>query len=201
VGSNPTPAALPLADQKESSVTRALVVVDIQNDYFAGGANPLFEPEVAAANARRLQEAFRASSEPVLNVQHVWDEPEATFMRPGTPGVEINETVAPLAGELVIQKAHPNSFLETRLEETLRSLGVDHVVVCGMMTSMCVDATARAASDLGFETTVVHDACATRDLAFGAEIVPARQVHAAFIAALRSAYATIVATDRLVPGV
>jgi len=181
-------------------VTRALVVVDIQNDYFAGGANPLFEPEAAAANARRLQGAFRASGEPVLNVRHVWDEPEATFMRPGTPGVEIHETVAPLPGELVIQKAHPNSFLETRLEETLRSLGVDHVVVCGMMTSMCVDATARAASDLGFETTVVHDACATRDLAFGAEIVPARQVHAAFIAALGSAYATIVATDGLVPG-
>jgi nicotinamidase-related amidase len=182
-------------------VTRALVVVDIQNDYFAGGAHPLHEPDAAAANARRLQEAFRANNEPVLNIQHVWDGPEATFMRPGTAGVEIHETVAPLPGETVIQKTHPNSFLETSLEETLRGLGVDHVVVCGMMTSMCVDATARAASDLGFETTVVHDACTTRELAFGGETVPARQVHAAFIAALGSAYATIVAAADLGPGV
>ena len=182
-------------------MTRALVVVDIQNDYFAGGANPLHEPDAVAANARRLQEAFRANSEPVLNMQHVWDDPAATFMRPGTPGVEIHEAVVPLPGETVLQKAHPNSFLETPLEDTLRSLGVDHVVVCGMMTSMCFDATVRAASDLGFETTVVHDACTTRDLAFGGENVPARQVHAAFIAALGSAYATIVATDDLGPAV
>lgn len=181
-------------------MTRALVVVDIQNDYFAGGANPLVEPDAAAANARLLQDAFRAAGEPVVNIQHVWDDPEAAFMRPGTAGVEIHESVAPLPGEIVIQKAHPNSFLETSLEETLRGLGVDHVVVCGMMTSMCVDATARAASDFGFQTTVVHDACATHDLVFGSETVPARQVHAAFIAALGDAYATIVATDGLTPG-
>ena len=178
-------------------MTRALVVVDIQNDYFAGGANPLVEPDAAAANARLLQDAFRAAGEPVVNIQHVWDDPDAAFMRPGTSGVEIHETVAPLPGEPVIKKAHPNSFLETPLEETLRGLGVDHVVVCGMMTSMCVDATARAASDLGFGTTVVHDACTTHDLVFGSETVPARQVHAAFIAALGDAYATILATADL----
>ena len=177
---------------------RALVVVDIQNDYFAGGANPLVEPEAAAANARRLADAFRERGMPVIHIQHVWDDPEATFMRPGTPGVEIHATVAPLPGEPVLRKAHPNSFLETSLQETLGVLGIDHVVVCGMMTSMCVDATARAASDLGFETTVVHDACATRDLEFAGETIPARQVHGAFLAALGDGYATIAATSELV---
>ena len=179
-------------------MARALIVVDIQNDYFPGGAHPLVEPEAAAANARRLLDAFRADGAPLVHVQHVWDAPDAPFMRPGTAGVEIHESVAPLHGEPVIRKAHPNSFLETALEETLRAGGVDEVVVCGMMTSMCVDATARAASDLGFTVTVVHDACATLDLEFGGESIPASQVHGAFLAALGGGYGAVVATDDLV---
>src|SRR5581483_7323247 len=135
-------------------VARGLVVVDIQNDYFAGGAHPLDGPDAAAANARRLLDAFRASGEPVVHMQHVWDAPEATFMRPGTEGVEIHRAVAPQAGEPVLRKAFPNSFLHTALERELRDRGVDRLVVCGMMTAMCVDATVRAAVDLGFATAV-----------------------------------------------
>jgi nicotinamidase-related amidase len=178
-------------------MSRALVIVDIQNDYFPGGAHPLVEPEAAAANAQRVLEAFRASGEPLIHVQHVWDAPDASFMRPGTGGVEIHDSVAPAAGEPVIQKANPNSFLDTALEDELRARGVEHVVVCGMMTSMCVDATVRAAVDLGFQATVVHDACATCDLDFAGETIPARQVHGAFLAALGDGYATLSAADDL----
>ncbi len=177
---------------------RALVVVDIQNDYFPGGAHPLVGPEAAAANARRLLDSFRSGAGELVHIQHVWDSPDASFMRPGTPGVEIHDYVAPLAGETVIQKAHPNSFLDTPLEELLRARGVDEVVVCGMMTSMCVDATARAAADLGFAVTVASDACAAPDLEFGGETIPARQVHAAFLSALAGGYGTVVETDNLV---
>jgi nicotinamidase-related amidase len=179
---------------------RALVVVDVQNDYFAGGANPLVGPDAAAANVRRLQDAFRAGGEPLVHVQHVSAEPDAPFMRAGTRGVAIHDAVAPLEGEQVIQKAHPNSFLETPLEEKLRAADVDHVVVCGMMTSMCVDATARAASDLGFGVTVVADACATLDLEFAGATIPAADVHGAFLAALRFGYGAVVATDELLSG-
>ena len=91
----------------------------------------------------------------------------------------------------MIQKANPNSFLDTTLEAELRARGVEHVVVCGMMTSMCVDATVRAAVDLGFEATVAHDACATCDLEFAGETIPARQVHGAFVAALGDGYAAL----------
>jgi len=178
-------------------VTRVLVIVDIQKDYFPGGAYPLEGPEAAADSARRLLESFRAAGEPVFHVRHVWDEDEATFMRPGTDGVEIHPDVAPLESETVITKAHPNSFRYTVLEKELRALGADALVVCGMMTSMCVDATVRAAVDLGFDTTVVHDACATCDLEFGGESVPAAAVHAAFLAALADGYAAVVATDEL----
>jgi nicotinamidase-related amidase len=178
-------------------MSRALVIVDIQNDYFPGGAHPLVGPEAAAANAQQLLEAFRESGEPLFHVQHVWDAPDASFMRPGTPGIDIHESVAPAADEPVIQKANPNSFLGTPLEAELRARGVEHVVVCGMMTSMCVDATVRAAVDLGFEATVAHDACATCDLDFAGETIPARQVHGAFLAALGDGYAALSATRDL----
>jgi nicotinamidase-related amidase len=178
-------------------MARALVIVDIQNDYFPGGAHPLVEPEAAAKNAGRLLEAFRQAGEPVLHIQHVWDADDAEFMRPGTDGVELHPSVAPADGEPVIQKAHPNSFLATPLEAELRTRGVEHVVVCGMMTSMCVDATVRAAVDLGFEATVAHDACATCDLEFAGDSIPARHVHGAFLAALGDGYAAVSPTSDL----
>jgi len=176
---------------------RALVIVDIQNDYFSGGANPLDGPEGAAANAARLLQSFRDSGEQVVHLQHVWDEPDATFMRPGTPGVEIHDSVTPADGEPVLQKAFPNGFVGTSLEADLRAAGADQVVVCGMMTSMCVDATVRAAADLGFTVTVAHDACATMPLSFDGVDVPAPSVHAAFLAALADGYASVVPTDDL----
>lgn len=178
-------------------MARALLIIDIQNDYFPGGAYPLAEPEQAAAAAKRALGAFREAGEPVVHVQHVWDAEDAEFMRPGTDGIEIHAEVAPAAGETVIAKESPNAFLDTALEEHLRSIGVGELVVCGMMTSMCVDASVRAASDLGFSVTVLADACAAPDLEFGGESVPAGQVGAAFLAALADSYAEVVGVDEL----
>jgi len=181
-------------------MARGLVIVDIQNDYFPGGANPLEGPEAAAAQAARLLASFRDRGEPVVHMQHVWDAPDAEFMAPGTPGVEIHETVAPRPGEAVIQKQHPNSFRDTELEQHLRDAGVDRLVVCGMMTSMCVDATVRAGADLGFPVVVAHDACATMPLEFGGRAIPAADVHAAFLAALADSYAEVVSAGSLADG-
>jgi nicotinamidase-related amidase len=75
--------------------------------------------------------------------------------------------VAPQAGEEVILKHKPNSFLNTRLHDTLASRGISNLVIVGAMSQMCIDATTRAASDLGYKVTVVHDACAARDAEFG----------------------------------
>jgi nicotinamidase-related amidase len=119
-------------------------------------------------------------------------------MVPGSDGVEIHESVRPADGETVLQKANPNSFLETPLEEHLRAAGVDRLVVCGMMTAMCVDATVRAAVDLGFETTLAHDACATMALGFGGRTIAAADVHAAFVAALADGYADVVPAGDIV---
>jgi nicotinamidase-related amidase len=176
---------------------RGLLIIDIQRDYFPGGAYPLVGPEAAASAARRALDAFRASGEPVVHLKHVWDAPDATFMRPGTDGVEIHPLVAPAEGERVIEKAEPNGFLGTSLEATLREAGIDSLVVAGMMSSMCVDATVRAAVDLGFDATVVHDACAAPDLAYEGTEIPGAAVHGAFMAALADGYATLVASQEL----
>jgi nicotinamidase-related amidase len=173
-------------------MARALLIIDIQRDYFPGGAYPLVEPERAAENARRLLDAFRESGEKILHLQHVWDAPDATFMRPGTDGVEIHPDVAPAEGEPVLEKAEPNGFLGTTLEDDLRAADVDELVVAGMMSSMCVDATVRAGADLGFAMTVVHDACAAPDLTFGEKTVDGATVHAAFMAALADGYGTVI---------
>jgi nicotinamidase-related amidase len=178
-------------------MSRALVIIDIQRDYFPGGAYPLVGPEAAAANAKRVLERFRDSGEPIVHLQHVWDAPEATFMRPGTEGIEIHADVAPEDGETVLSKTQPNGFAGTALERELLGHGVEEVVVAGMMSSMCVDATVRAAVDLGFTATVVHDACAAPDLEFAGEAIPGATVHGAFMASLGDGYARLARADEL----
>ncbi|WP_127818790.1 cysteine hydrolase family protein [Microbacterium sp. CPCC 204701] len=178
-------------------MTRLLLLIDFQRDYFPGGRHPLVDPDAAADAAARLIAGFRAAHERVVHVQHVWDAPDAAFFAPGTPGVEIDHRVAPIGEEPVIVKARPNAFLGTGLEALLRADDPDEVVVAGMMSSMCVDATVRAASDLGFSVAVAHDACAAPDLEFAGSVVPGAQVHAAFMAALGS-YARVADADALV---
>src|SRR4051794_3730860 len=181
------------------AASRTLLIIDIQRDYFPGGAYPLVEPEAAAESARRVLDSFRAANRPIIHMKHVWDAPDAEFMRPGTEGIEIHPTVEPADGELVLEKASPNSFVETALEEELRRRDTTDLVVAGMMSSMCVDASVRAAADLGFSPTVVHDACAAPDLEFNGVKVPGSAVHAAFMAALADSYAEVTsAADLLV---
>lgn len=178
-------------------MSEALLVIDIQNDYFPGGAMALPGAEAAGAVASGLLARFRAAGLPVIHVQHEAVHPGATFFLPGTGGLDIHPCVAPNPGEKIVRKHFPNSFRETDLLETLRGLGVARLTVCGMMTNMCVDAGVRAAADLGFACRVAADACAARPLSFGGVDVPAPQVHAAFLAALGLAYAQVAPAAEL----
>ena len=176
-------------------MSTALVLIDIQKDYFPGGRMELIGSVEAAAAASRLLAAFRKNSWPIYHIQHISARPTATFFLPETEGVEIHPSVLPQTGEPVITKALPNSFRGTDLLERLQADGVDQLLICGMMTSMCVDATVRAAFDLGFTCVVAEDACCTRDLGFKGFIIPAAHVHGAFLAALGMVYAQVKSTD------
>ncbi len=180
-------------------MSSGLVLVDIQNDYFKGGAMELVEMERAAAEAAGLLAAFRDAGSGVYFVQHLSLQPNAPFFVPDTEGVEIHASIAPRAGESITQKHFPNSFRETGLAERLRADVVDELVICGAMSHMCIDATTRAAFDLGFTCSVASDACATRDLSFEERTIPAAEVHAAFMAALSAPYAKVAPAQALRP--
>lgn len=172
--------------------TTALVIIDIQNDYFPGGAFPLEGAAEAGENAGKVLAAFRERDLPVVHIQHEAVAAGSSFFRPDTEGMAIHTSVYPVHGEPVLIKHYPNSFRETGLKEVLDGMGVGKLVIAGMMSLMCVDATVRAAFDMGYECTVVHDACAARALAFNGTEVAAAQVHAAFMAALQMRYATMM---------
>ena len=178
-------------------MTQGLLIVDLQNDYFDGGALPLSGINEAADKAHELLTMFRDKGQPVFHIQHLSVRPGATFFVPDTDGAKIHPSVQPLEGESVTQKNFPNSFRDTDLLNTLKHSGVDELVICGAMSHMCIDATTRAAFDYGFSCTVIADACATRDLEFNGEKIPAAQVHAAFMAALAVPYADVVLTADL----
>lgn len=172
---------------------RAIVSVDLQNFYLPSGQLPLAGIDQAVANAARVIGAARDRDEPVIHVRHEL-LPDTPLYVPNNPADEIIAGVAPVAGEELVVKHYANSFRDTRLKQVLDAQNIDTIVVVGAMSHMCVEAISRAASDLGYGVTVVHDACATRDLEFEGTVVPAAHVHAASMAALAFGYASITST-------
>ena len=169
----------------------ALLIIDVQNDYFPGGANELFHPFEAEKRIRELIAESRVCGRPVIYIQH-FNPPDDVFFLEGTFGAEISDRIRPADHDKIITKRYPNSFLETELDAYLKSLQVDTLIVCGMMTHMCVDTTVRAAMDYGYQVKLVADACATMDLELNGEIIPAELVQKAFVAALDGVFATVI---------
>jgi nicotinamidase-related amidase len=174
---------------------QALIVVDIQNDYFPQGKWPLVGADAAADNAVRVLKAFREAGDSVVHIRHEFTSEEAPFFTPGSEGAKLHPNVLNLANEPVVLKHFVNSFRETELKSILDEQEIKELVVVGSMSHMCIDGITRAAADFGYNVTVIHDACATRDLEFNGLTVPAAHVHAAFMSALGFAYANVVSTD------
>lgn len=179
----------------------ALLLIDIQDDYFPGGRMEVDGSVEAAACARLVLEKFRSEQMPVIHIQHVSSRPNATFFIQGTSGVDFHESVKPINGEAVFVKHYPNSFRSTGLFDMLERNGIKNLIIAGMMTHMCIDATVRAAFDLHFECTVISDACATRALSFAGIEVEAKKVQASFLSALGYVYAKVMDADEFISGV
>lgn len=175
----------------------ALLLIDIQNDYFPGGKMELEGPLEAARRAAALLQCFRQHGGRHLHIQHESTRPGATFFLRGTPGIAIHDSVAHFEGEPLVVKHYPNAFRETHLLQLLRDWDIQRLVLCGMMTHMCVDATVRAAADFGFQVIVAADACATRALAYAETTVPAAHVQAAFLAAFKS-YGQVLTVEEII---
>ena len=175
---NPASSASYIPDGKKDSI--ALLIIDIQDFYFDG--NGRLEGCVEASLvAKRILEMFRDKNLPVIHVMH------------GTKS-KIHVNVLPIEGEKVIVKNEINSFRGTDLLEYLHQKHIKKLIICGMMTHMCLEGTTRAAVDYGFDCTVIADACATRDLKFGNEVVKARDVHISTLATL-TYYAKVITAE------
>ncbi len=162
----------------------ALILIDIQNDYFENGALELKGAPQAASQAALLLMEFREKRLPVVHVQHETLQIESGSLIAGTTGQRIHSSVTPLLNELCLTKHFPNAFWKTDLERHLISIGVNHLVIAGMMTHMCVSTTSRAAMERGFDITVIQDACATHALELNGDEISSTTVHNTALAEL-----------------
>lgn len=188
-GLPPEPAAL---------TGSALVMIDLQNTY-REGVMRLEGVEPAIREAKALLERARAAGIPVFHVRH--------DAGPGSPYDvtaaigQISDEVAPRAGEPIITKSYPSSFVGTDLQAQLETAGVKDVILAGFMTHMCVNSTARSAFSLGFRPTVVASATATRALPGpDGTIVPAAALQAASLAALGDLFAVVAPNAAAIRG-
>lgn len=175
----------------------ALILVDIQNDYFESGDWPVAKMQTVAANAARLLTHARARGDLVLHVRHEIRGDAAPFFRAGSKGSEIHTSVTPTGDEVVITKLRPNSFTGTNLLKHLQDANIKSLTICGAMAQMCIDATTRAAVDHGFQVCVAEDACGSKEMTFGSVSLSAEQVQAAFMAPLAMSYAQVMSTEEL----
>lgn len=173
----------------------ALMMLEIQNDYFPNGRIPLEKSLEACGKAEIVLNACRSKKVPVIHVQHISTQPDATYFLPCTKGTDFYQAVQPVKNETIIKKHYPNSFKDTGLLNHLIKNQINHLVICGMMTQSAIDATVRAAFDLGFSCTVLQDACAAKQLEFNHTSISAQSVHYAFLAALQAGYATVMNSD------
>ena len=173
----------------------ALLLLEIQNDYFPNGRIALEKSFDASSKAQIILNIFREKKLPIIHVQHVSTQPNASSLLPCTKGAEFHANVQPLKNETIIKKHYPNGFKDTQLLNYLIKNQINHLLICGMMTHLSVDSTVRAAHDLGFSCTVLQDACAAKPLEFNHVSVTAQNVHYAFLAALQPIYANILSTD------
>jgi len=172
----------------------ALIPIDVQRgfDYPPWGRrdNPAME-----TNGLRLLDAWRASGRPLIHVRHD-SVIEGSTLHPDHPGNAFRDGFEPRSSEPVVSKSVNAAFIGTDLELRLRRLGVTSVVLFGISTDMCVSTTARVASNLGYRTLVVGDACTCFDLPDGdGGIIAAEAVSRAHLATLRAEFAEVAMTN------
>ena len=174
---------------------KALLIIDVQNDYFEGGKSELYNSHKALMNIEKVLKLFREKGLPIIHVQHINTRAGAAFFLPDTAGVSIHKNLTPLDNETLIVKHAPNSFLNTNLSSVLQEKGISQLIICGMMSHMCVDTTARACMDFGLKVTLLEDACATKDLIYNQHTIPAETVHNVFMASLDGLFAHVIKTE------
>lgn len=172
-------------------MNKALLIIDVQNDYFSNGKCELHQPKSALAAIKKLLSYFREQRLPVFYIQHIADQ-NAGFFIENTNGSKLHPDIIPLNTEKIIVKHYPDSFLKTSLQNELDKANITELIICGMMSHMCIDTTVRAAASLGYTSTLISDACATKDLTWENEVISAEVVHNVYMASLNHKFASVL---------
>lgn len=175
----------------------ALLLIDIQNDYFKGGRHELPNADRCITGAEIALSLFRGKGLPVIFVRHINSRGDAACFLPDSEGSNIHRRLLPLENEKIIDKHFPDCFQNTVLHEYLKVKYINRLVICGMMSHMCVDSTVRSARRLWYDVILLDDACAADDLCWNYTQFSAETVHQTVMASLNGAFATVINTNRL----
>lgn len=163
----------------------ALLIIDVQNDYFPNGKMELFQPNEALNKINVLEGLFNERQLPIIYIQHISNMNGAGFFEVNTDGAKLHASLDINTFSIIVKKQYPNSFFQTHLKAQLDQLNVEKLIITGMMTHMCIDATTRAAAEYGYEPVVIADATATKNLQYNDKIVHAEDVQVACLAAFQ----------------
>lgn len=176
---------------------KALIVIDMQNDYFCSGKMELIGINDVLEKTNRLIAFARKEKYQIYFIQHFATKENASFFIPNTNGVKLNKNLD-MQNDTIIVKNYPNSFRNTNLKEELDKKGINDLIMCGAMTHMCIDTTVRAGFDLGYNIILASDVCATRDLSFKDKVIKAKDVQSAFLGSLDGIFCTVKKVSEIV---
>ena len=176
---------------------KALIIIDLQNDYFEGGSMELQNVNEVLTQINKLIQFARKEKYKIYFVQHFAIKEGATFFVANTNGVKLHKRLD-FQNDMIIKKNYPNSFRDTNLQNELQKESINDLIICGAMTHMCIDTTVRAGFDLGYKIKLVSDACATKDLIFEDNIIKAQDVHGSFLSALGAVFCEVIDTEEII---
>ncbi len=173
---------------------RALLAIDIQNEYFTGKL-PVTYPAGSLTNILCAMDAAHAHGVPVVAIQHAAPQPDSAVFRKGSKEWELHPDIAARSPDVLIHKSLPGSFTGTQLEAWLRERGVETVVISGYMTQMCCDTTARQAMHLGFAVEFLSDATGTLNIENEAGVVSGEELHRAILVTQQMRFSEVLPTS------
>lgn len=173
---------------------RALLVIDVQNEYFTGKM-PVTYPEGSFTNILKAVNEANKSKMPVILIRHGAPHQDAAAFAQGSMGWQIHDEILKREYVRIIDKHLPGSFTDTNLEEFLRGMDIDTIVICGYMTQMCCDTTARQAVHLGFSVEFLSDATGTLDISNYTGKVTAEELHRAILVTQAMRFSKVVSSS------
>ncbi|WP_194726205.1 cysteine hydrolase family protein [Noviherbaspirillum malthae] len=182
------------ATSRLDAATTALIVIDFQQEYFEGGKLPIPDGRSALDKARELVAFADRSGIRVFHVQHVGASGGPLFAADGASSA-FHQDILPQPHHEQVRKTTASSFASTDLHARLQGQGIKTLIICGLMTHMCVSTTARDARPLGYQVIVAADASATRDIdAWDGGVVGHAELHRAALTEISDSFGEILRT-------